>query len=155
MKTHPASIVLACLFATVGCSKNESHKDHGDHGDHADHATKDGHAKGHASPLHIDLGSAKIGDYQVRVFQGSKLVAGKEAEFDVEFPGATALPGTVRAWIGQESSQGSVKTKLDKEEGTTMHGHVDVPTPLAPNAQLWIEIEAKGATTKGSFAIKP
>jgi len=50
----------------------------------------------------------------------------------------------VRAWIGVESGQGSMKGRLTKETERIVHGHIEVPDPIPASSKCWIEIEANG-----------
>ncbi len=101
------------------------------------------------------LGGVVIGPHTISVFQLGGVPAGKEADFDLDFPAGKPLPGTVRGWIGEESGKGSMKVRFAKETDTRMHGHPEVPSPLAAGSRFWLEIEADGSVVKGSVAIKP
>ncbi|HEX5052791.1 MAG TPA: hypothetical protein VFZ65_13525 [Planctomycetota bacterium] len=100
------------------------------------------------------LGALTIGTHTFAVIQEGSVVAGKEAHLDLVFAAGIPLPGTVRAWAGVESSQGSMKAKLGKENETTLHGHIEVPKPIPEGSKFWIEIEENGATKKDSVAWK-
>ena len=109
----------------------------------------------HDPAQRVDLGSAKIGAFDVHAYQVVKIVPGNEGDFDLDFAAGTTLPGTVRGWVGVETAQGSRKARFAKETEQRMHGHPEIPAPLPADAKLWIEIEDRGATARGSFAIKP
>jgi hypothetical protein len=109
-----------------------------------------GHEDAHGE--RVDFGKARIGDFEIHVFQLVKPAPGKVADFDLEFAAGTVFP-VVRGWIGVESGAGSRKTRFEKESDTVMHGHPETPDPLAPEARFWIEVESKGAVAKGSFAL--
>ena len=101
------------------------------------------------------LGDLTIGTHTFALIQYGAIEAGKEASFDLEFPAGKALPGTVRAWVGVESGQGSMKARLAKEGDRTVHGHVQVPKPIPEGSKVWIEIEEGGAPARGSTGWKP
>ena len=84
--------------------------------------------------------------------QEGDVTAGKEAFFDVVFAAGKPVPSTVRAWIGAESGEGSVKAKLGKEGDRALHGHVEVPSPIPGGSKLWIEIEEGGKPARASLA---
>ena len=98
-----------------------------------------------------DLGELVLGTYKVRVFQVAPVTAGAEGDFDLDFEAGKALPTAVRGWIGSEDGVGSRKIRFAKETENGMHGHPEAPSPLAPDARVWIEIESAG---KGSVAPK-
>jgi hypothetical protein len=106
-------------------------------------------ASDHGTPH--PLGTVTIGAHTFAVTQEGEVVADHEAAFDLEFPAGKELPGTVRAWIGIESGQGSRKGLLAKETERIVHGHVEVPKVIPEGSKVWIEIEANGATTRGSL----
>jgi hypothetical protein len=101
------------------------------------------------------LGDLTIGAHTFAVIQSGTIEAGKEGNLDLVFPVGKPVPGTVRAWIGVESGQGSMKAKLGKEGDRAVHGHVMVPKPIPDGSKIWIEIEENGATARGSIAWKP
>ena len=98
------------------------------------------------------LGELTLGAHTFQVIQEGPVTAGKEAALDLEFPVGKPLPGTVRAWIGVESGQGSMKGRLTKETERIVHGHIEVPDPMPAGSKCWIEIEENGATVRGSVA---
>lgn len=112
---------------------------------------------GHEHPHgeRIALGEVKVGEHTLSVFQLAKIEAGKEGDFDLDFPAGKSLPGTVRGWIGVESGVGSMKVKFAKETESRMHGHPEAPTPIPAGSTLWIEIEGAGTTNKASVAYRP
>ena len=101
------------------------------------------------------LGEVKIGEHTLSVFQLEKIEAGKEGDFDLDFPAGKSLPGTVRGWIGVESAVGSLKVRFAKETESRMHGHPEAPNPIPAGSMLWIEIEGAGGTNKVSVAYQP
>ena len=161
--------------APAAATKDDHDPDHdADHADHADHdhgtAAKDDHSDhDHGAPAkddHADqddhghgavtaLGETSAGGFMVNASLDGALAAGKEAAIDVAISSATAKAAAVRFWIGAEDGKGSMKAKAELESGINWHTHVDVPSPLAPDAKLWVEIEAEGgAKTVVSFALK-
>ena len=165
-KVFPCLTMLVIALGLVACGGGGDHKDHDhkddashkdhDHGkdghkDH-DHAkdAKDGHGEGHGK--RHELGKADIGGFSVTVAALGEIEAGHEGVLDVEVSGG--VPSTVRAWVGVESGQGSLKAKLDKE-GDDYHGHVEVPATLPAGSAVWIELEdAQGKKSKASFKLE-
>ncbi len=107
----------------------------------------------HDPAQRVDLGTGEIGGVLVHAFQVTTPVPGAEGDFDLEFAPGTLLP-IVRGWVGEESGVGSRKARFQRETDTRMHGHPEIPDPLADGARFWLEIEVGGATAKGSFAIR-
>jgi hypothetical protein len=113
-----------------------------------------GHVHEHTE--RIALGDVKVGDLTISVFQViPRIEAGKEGDFDLDFPAGKPLPGIVRGWIGAESGQGSMKAKFEKETATRMHGHPEAPQPIPAGSMLWLEVETAGGTSKASLAFRP
>lgn len=100
------------------------------------------------------LGNLTIGAHTFELVQDGPIEAGHEGAIDLRFPAGKTLPGTVRAWVGIESAQGSMKAKLGKEGEHALHGHVEVPKPLPAGSRIWVEIEENGQTQRGSAAWK-
>mgnify|MGYP006969362157 CR=1 FL=1 len=138
--------------------KDHDHKDEAGHKDH-DHKDEAGHKDhGHGKDGHgghgerHELGKADIGGFSVAVATLGEIEAGHEGVLDVEVSGGA--PAAVRAWVGVESGQGSLKAKLDKE-GDDYHGHVEVPATLPSGSAVWVEIEdAQGKRSTASFKLK-
>ena len=99
------------------------------------------------------LGEIALGDHKVQIVLLGDLEAGKEADFDVRFAAGTKRPETLRAWIGVESAQGSMKTRFANEGDTVMHGHVEAPRPIPEGSKAWFEIETAAGTSKASVAL--
>jgi len=99
---------------------------------------------GHEHTDRLDLGRVRIGGSEIQVFQVIALVPGEEGDFDLDFAEGATLPGAVRGWIGDESGRGSRKARFEAETATRMHGHPEVPDPLAAEAMLWLEVEGVG-----------
>ena len=121
-----------------------------------DHAPGDKHDKGHDdhSPV-VELGTATIGAFQIKASRDGKVTAGEEAPVDLWItPSGAAKIGTVRAWIGAQDGQGSMKAKMDLEKDN-YHNHVEVPKPIPAGSKLWVEVEDdKGVKAVGSFDLK-
>jgi hypothetical protein len=98
-----------------------------------------------------ELGNADVGGHRLTVASFGDVKAGGEAVFDVEVADGAGV--VVRAWVGVESGRGSLKGKLDGEDGV-FHGHVEVPDPLPSGSALWFELEsADGKKSSTSFPI--
>lgn len=79
------------------------------------------------------------------------LMPGSELVVDIVIDGEPTVEA-VRAWVGVEDGSGSVKARLDIE-GSTWHGHLEVPRELPDGASLWIEIQDEGVRSRGSVAL--
>lgn len=146
MKTI-ALLLSASLFAFAACGKGDAP------GAPAVQpvavATGD-HDHGDAKPI----GPMTVGAYQFTVVQLGDVKAGAEAVFELEFAKDAKIPSLARAWLGVESGQGSMKVRFGKEGDHGLHAHVPAPDVLGPDAKLWIEVEADGATARASTAWK-
>ncbi|MBL8727028.1 MAG: hypothetical protein JNM25_01265 [Planctomycetes bacterium] len=140
------SLSLLALFAACG---NDGKTPTSTPGPGAPAAPMNDHGTPHP------LGELTLGAHTFQVIQAGDVVAGKEAAIDLEFPAGKPLPGTVRAWIGLESGQGSMKGRLGKETERIVHGHIEVPKVIPDGSKVWIEIEANGTTLRGSLAWHP
>ena len=100
------------------------------------------------------LGSLTIGAHTFELIQAGAITAGKEGSVDLVFPAGKPVPGTVRAWVGVESGEGSLKSKLGKEGDRAVHGHFEVPKPIPAGSKIWIEIEENGQSLRASAAWK-
>jgi hypothetical protein len=124
-----------------------------------DHKHKEGekHDEGkgeeHAGPK-VDLGTMKIGGFDVQVTRLGELKAGEEAVFIIKPTGGTGEPKAVRAWVGVETGQGSIKTKAEEEKEGEWHAHHAVSKPMPAKSKLWIEVEAGSTKSKGSYDLK-
>lgn len=146
----------AALFTACGKEPAAAHPTgthtHADGTVHKDEPAEHAHQHGDR----IALGDIKVGDHSISVFQVvAKIEAGKEADFDLDFPAGKPLPGTVRGWIGNESALGSMKVKFEKETDSRMHGHPEAPKPIPAGSKLWVEIESATGTNKASVAFRP
>lgn len=100
------------------------------------------------------IGPMTIGAYSFTLAQLGDVKPGAEAVFELDFAKDAKVPSLARAWIGLESGQGSRKARFGKEGDHGLHAHVDVPSPIAEESRLWIEIETDGKTERGSSAWK-
>lgn len=162
-----AGLVLP-LAMVLGC---ENHADHAGSGpgsatqkDQHDHEADghEGHEHGpgdaahehHAGEQH-DLGTAKVGEFEVKAAYSGIITPGKKVDVDLAIQGERAKVVAIRAWIGAEDAKGSIKSRV-ASEGEHHHAEVEVPEPLPPGAAVWVEIETdQGARQSGSFALKP
>ena len=148
-------LVPSCLFITVllaSCSKrNEPEPNRPGPGQPASKEAAHPHEHGER----VSLGEAKVGGLTLTVFRLAKLEPGHELDLDLDFPAGTALPGTLRGWIGSESGTGSMKTLFHKDTATRMHGHCEVPNPLPEGSRLWLELEGSSGSSRTSVAIRP
>ncbi|MGE0191243.1 MAG: hypothetical protein AB7T63_04290 [Planctomycetota bacterium] len=120
--------------------------DHDHDGDH-DHDDHDDHDHGER---HV-LGEAQAGGYTVALAVFGDIKAGGEAVLDINVSGGDA--SVVRAWVGVESGKGSMKGKVDGEDGD-YHGHIEIPAEMAEGSAIWVEIEgADGAKNATSFKL--
>ncbi len=121
------------------------------HDDSTHTHAKDDHAHGGDE---FDLGSSKIGVWNVKVSQEGTVAAGEEGHFDVILSGSADVPAAIRMWIGTADAKGSVKAKAEIEKDTQWHAHVEAPKPIADEHMLWIEIEdAKGGKESHAFKL--
>lgn len=129
----------ACTKSSVSSGADDHAADH-DH-DH-DHDHDGGHDPHDAT---IELGSSKLNDWVMQVARAeSHFEPGDEVSVDVTLTGGKDNIAAVRAWIGSPTGEGSLKTM---EEGQGLespqhyHLHVEVPSQMADDSQLWIELE--------------
>jgi hypothetical protein len=108
----------------------------------------DDHGESHA------LGKMKAHGREFSIVQLGDIHAGEEGAVEIEFASAADRIATTRAWIGIESGNGSTKAKLDLEGTTTLHGHIDVPSPLPSDSQLWFSFDIDGKVETHSITFK-
>ena len=99
------------------------------------------------------LGTAKIGAFDVAVVQVGEVKPGEGATFEIRPSSNEADITAVRAWVGSEDGQGSVKVKAPKR-GDFYDADLEVPSPLPEGSKAWVEIEGAGGKAAGSFALK-
>jgi hypothetical protein len=102
----------------------------------------------------IDLGTQATGGLSVKATLDGAIKPGDdEAHVDLTVTGGEK-PKAVRAWIGVESAQGSVKEAADAAKvAGGQHLHVEIPSPLPPGSKLWIELETASGKYTASFDI--
>ena len=122
---------------------------HADGSTHAAHDESDAsHSHGHSHGGEVvSLGQKQVLGFTVKAEQEGSVNAGQEAVFLIETaPAAEA----VRLWVGDEQATGSVRSKAEGGP-TSFHSHTMVPSPLAAEAQLWVEVQ-NAAGERGSVA---
>jgi len=128
-----------------------------DHGHHDDHAHQDGGDPSDHGDEVVELGSAKLGEFNVRAARDkAELKPGGDAPIDVWIDGGVGKEVTaVRLWIGTQDAKGSIRAKADIENGK-WHTHVEIPSPIPTGGRLWVELEESGGKkTVGSFDLSP
>lgn len=157
--------ILTVLLLAIGLSAcdndGHNHADHKDgdktgHKDGDGHDHKDGdHEDGHGHEAHgtrVELGKVDVGGFSVTVAVLGEIKAGAEGVLDIKVEGDTD-PAAVRAWVGVESGEGSLKGNLPKEDDD-YHGHVEVPETMPEGSAVWVEIEdADGKKSSASFKL--
>jgi hypothetical protein len=119
---------------------------------HAQPATQPGKPHDHQAAK-FDLGTLKIGGFDVQVGQVAEAKAGEETIFIITVKG-TGKPRSIRAWIGVESGQGSIRTSAEEEKPNEWHAHHQVSRPMPANSKLWIELEVASGRPKASFTFR-
>jgi len=149
------ALVLFPAIVFAACGNDPAHPagthTHADGTVHTEPAKPGGAHEAHGAE-HA-LGEVTLGGTKVQIVLLGDVEAGKEADFDVRFAAGTKRPETLRAWIGVESGQGSMKTKFVNEGDATMHGHIEVPKPVPADSKAWFEVESAGGTSKASVAL--
>jgi len=145
-------LLFACLVPFVACSKPATPTGTPPAGGNAATGKNMADDHGHGTPH--DLGSMTIGAHSFELVQFGKVEAGHEIAVEMTFAKDKALPGTVRAWVGVESGEGSMKAKVgkDADHPNALHGHVEVPAKIPAGSKLWLEIEENGKAERGSIA---
>lgn len=91
----------------------------------------------------------KVGKFNVSVEQFGKLVVGKETCFIISVKGGDSV--ALRAWVGDESAKGSVKTTAKRLGPGKYDADVEIPTGAG---KLWLEVRDKDGKTTGSIEVK-
>ena len=133
MMTFCAALVLAVFVA--GCNKEEG--------------KGGGEASEGAGKV---LGTSQIAGFSVRVTQESEYKPGAKTKYFIKPEGGQGEPTAVRAWVGSESGEGSLKAKagFDAADGD-YDAVVEVPATPPADAKLWVELEVGGKREKASF----
>lgn len=153
--TRLTSLVLLSVALTlpVACDKKEPAPAQSPAKD-ADHGHDHDHDHGHEHGPTVELGEQREGDYVIKASRDGDLKPDADAPVDVWVSGGKARVVAVRFWIGAADAKGSIKAKAEIE-GDHWHTHVETPSTIAPDARLWVEIEAEGgAKTVASFDLK-
>jgi hypothetical protein len=139
--------------ALFAADDGHTHKE-GDKHEHKE-GEKEGekHGDEHGGPQ-VDLGTMQIGGLDVQVTRLGELKAGEEAIFVIKPTGGTGKPKAIRAWVGVETGQGSIRTKAEEEKPGEWHAHHPVSKPMPAKSKLWVEVEVGSAKSKGSYDLK-
>ena len=149
------ALLSVALALPVACDKKQpapaqSPAKEGDHGHDHGHDHDHGHEHGPT----VQLGEQREGDYVIKASRDGDLKPDADAPVDIWVSGGTARVVAVRFWIGGADVKGSIKAKAEIE-GDHWHTHVETPATIAPDARLWVEVEAEGgAKTVVSFDLK-
>lgn len=139
-----APIAAAFALATLsGCDRSHDGHSHAD-GDHA-HDEPGGH-----DDMAFKLTPIILGERTVIVELPTALVA--EAMVHAHFTVEGDPSEVVRAWVGLESGEGSMKSR-GAGSGPAYHIDLEVPSELTPEMAVWVELENGGETEIGSTAI--
>jgi hypothetical protein len=144
--------MIAGSLLLTGCG-GDGHDDH-DHEEHSegdghDHAEKDEHDHGDGEVL----GEIEIAGSVFDVSASGEPGPNVTLHIDIELESGPT-PAAIRAWVGNESATGSIKSKAIGSDGDY---HIDAtcPAELAEDAALWIEVEsADGTKTAASLPLE-
>ncbi|MBB6428842.1 hypothetical protein [Algisphaera agarilytica] len=142
---------LTGTFLLTGCG--ESHDDH-DH-DHEQHSEVDDHANEVKDEHDADhgLGQIEIAGLVLEVSVGGEPGPNVTLHLDIEVKGEPT-PEAIRAWIGDESATGSVKSKAFGSGGD-YHADVTCPADFDEGGILWIECEnSEGVRITGQLSLE-
>ena len=110
-----------------------------------------GGGSGHVHGTAHELGRTEIGGIELQVTFYGEAQVGEECSVDVRLGAGAEQVRAVRAWIGDESGNGTLRRKLDGS--TTLHQHFPIPEGLPENSALWLQVErTDGTRTEGSLA---
>jgi hypothetical protein len=137
---------FAALYPSSVLAQPASQPGHG-------HEHKEGEKHGEDHGPLTDLGTKKIGTYEVQLTLAGEVKAGEEAVFIIK-PKGTEEPKAVRAWVGVESGQGSIKTKAEEEKEGEWHAHHKVSKPMPANGKVWVELETAAGKQRAAFELK-
>jgi hypothetical protein len=146
-------MLLAGLFTSAGCKEQPANVNPATQPATQPAGVKVG-AQGdeHTGTKH-ELGTQTIGGYTVAAARFGDLKPGEESVVELEVTGGGGKPKAVRAWVGGESGEGSAKAR-GEGKGDDYDVHVEVPSTLAADAKLWVEIETEAGKPRGSFDLK-
>lgn len=157
MSRYPlAALISSLALFAAACGREEpaaptpaaEHADDHGHGHDHDHADPGAPTDSHAGPKH-DLGAAQVGAFEVAVTQVGDVTPGEGATFEIRPTGADEITA-VRAWVGVESGQGSVKVKAPKR-GDFYDADLEVPAQLPEGSKAWVEIETAAGRSSTAF----
>lgn len=147
--TLASAFLSTSLFAlAAGCDERPRSGSTGPGASHAPRGSGD-HEHGGVIPI----GTADVAGFAITAKRGEKVEPGGEMDLDLEFAEGVKRPSLVRAWIGAEDAAGARKALLGNTGDRAMHGHLEVPEPLAEGARVWIEVEDGAAKGRGSFPL--
>ena len=108
--------------------------------------------KGESGEAGKDIGTADIAGYSVHVMLESDYKPGAKVKYFIKPSGGQGQPTAIRAWVGSESGEGSLKSKaaFDSADGD-YDAVIEVPAAPPADAKLWVEVEAAGKREKASF----
>ncbi len=145
---HLLIAAAICMAATGAMAQGHEGHNHGTMQAPAAGQGHDGHS--HGTPQ--DLGTTAVAGLNLRAYQFGHV---SDAYFEVLLATGSVEPVAIRAWVGVESADGSVKTKADKS-ATGYQIHTELPNPMPRNSMLWVEVQpANGKKAKAAFALKP
>ena len=123
---------------------------------HEDGTTHAAHGSAPSEEPTESLGTATIGDMEVKFAQGHGVVAaGKEGHLVVMLPENDNGETIVRVWLGTEDRDQYIVTKADYTASKRAYdAHAVAPDPLPQNAMWWVEVEKPDGTT-ATGSVKP
>jgi len=126
---------------------------HGADDDHDDHDDHDGEAHDdHGHGATDSLGTVEIAGTTLSASVFGDVKPGAVLHIDIKHVSGP-MPAAVRLWIGDESGEGSLKSKAGGSGGE-YHGDAEVPASVTPATALWLEIEsASGERSIGSISL--
>lgn len=114
----------------------------------------DDHDDGHHHGPTTQLGEQSVNGFTIKASRDGDITPGGDAPIDALVTGGGAKVSVVRFWVGTKDAKGSVKAKAALE-GAQWHTHAEIPNPLPPGSQLWVEIETeKGEKIAAGFDLK-
>mgnify|MGYP003642435736 CR=1 FL=1 len=143
---------LPILFLVACGAKESQDNDKGKGNEEASHKETGHDEGGHGEAQ--QLGKMKAHGREFAVVQMGDIHAGEEGAVELEFATGADRITTVRGWVGIESGEGSMKGKFELEGEKTMHGHIDVPSPIPAGSKLWLSFDVDGKVETHSIAYK-
>lgn len=154
-------IVLAAAAMLAGCDSIPADNPAGSsataehhEGDGHDHGHDHDHGHGHEHGEHHELGTSTAAGVSFEALQIGHPANGEQAVEVVLTEGSPA-PKAIRAWVGNEAAEGSMKTRAEGS-GPAYEMHLELPDPLPAGAQIWFEVEAAdGSREAKAFDLVP